>query len=138
MDSPLELLYNIPPLDIHLREIGLATYVRLRPQLDKSWASKSTFDRSHLSYWEDLMKDSFIEATDDRCQEMSWDKKYHVILNSFTTNRNSVKPAEYNIYTDGSKTDNGVGPGFVGTTNVIQFMLRVLVYQTPQQFFRQK
>ena len=58
--ASLELLYNIPPLDIHLKEIGLATYVRLKPQLEKLWLSKLTFAKPHLSYWEGLMKDSFM------------------------------------------------------------------------------
>ena len=89
--ASVELLYNIPPLDIHQKGIGLATNVRLWPQLDKPWISKLTFAKPHLSYWEELMKDSFIETTDDRCQVTNWDKKYNVILNSFTTNRTSVK-----------------------------------------------
>ena len=32
---------------------------------------------------------------------------------SFNTNRYSVKPSEYTIYTDGSITANGVGAGYV-------------------------
>ena len=59
--SALELLYNIPPLDIHLKEIGLATYVRLRPQLDKPWTPKITFVKPHLSYWDAMMKEALIE-----------------------------------------------------------------------------
>ena len=59
------------------------------------------------------MKEALIEPSDDRCQTTSWLKRYHVILASFNTNHNSIKPSEYNIYTDGSKTDNGVGAGFV-------------------------
>ena len=59
------------------------------------------------------MKEALIEPVDDRCQETVWKRNYHVILSSFTTNRKSIKPAEINIYTDGSKTDNGTGAGFV-------------------------
>ena len=59
------------------------------------------------------MKDTLIEVEDDRCNSTNWDKRYHIILSSFTSNRASIKPSEYTIYTDGSKTENGVGSGFV-------------------------
>ena len=41
------------------------------------------------------------------------DKRYHVVLISFQNNNATIKHAEYSIYTDGSKTENGVGSGFV-------------------------
>ena len=100
--ASLELLYNIPPLDIYLKEIGLATYVRLQSQLDKLWATATTFSQPHLHYWDKLMKSAFIDETDDRCQTIISTQNYHVILNSFTSNLSSVKPAKYNVYTDGS------------------------------------
>ena len=59
------------------------------------------------------MKEALIETTDDRCHSTNWDKKYHVILSSFISNRSSVKPSEFTIYTEGSKTDYEVGGGFV-------------------------
>ena len=110
--ASLELLYNIPPLDIFLQEIGLMTYVRLQSQLDKPWTSTATFSKPHLHYWDQLMKSAFIPEADDRCQASMPTRNYHVILKSFINNVNSITPAEYNVYTDGSKTDNGVGAGF--------------------------
>ena len=111
--ASLEILYNIPPLDIHLQEIGLTTYARLQSQLGKPWHSKSTFKLPHITYWSNMLRDAVIEVEDDRCNLTNWDKKYHTILSSFTNNRLSVKPSEYTVYTDGSKTDNGTGAGFV-------------------------
>ena len=111
--ASLELLYNIPPLDLHLQEIGLTTYARLQPQLRKPWYSKATFRKPHLTYWNNLMKETLVQADDDRCNSTNWNKRYHVILSSFKLNRTSVTPSEYTIYTDGSKTENGVGAGFV-------------------------
>ena len=64
--ASLEIIYNIQPLDIYLKEMGLAAYVRLKPQLVKPWASKLTFAKPHLKYWDDVMKDSFIDDLDDR------------------------------------------------------------------------
>ena len=111
--ASLELIYNIPPLDLYLNEIGLTTYIRLKPQLEKPWASKLTFAIPHLLHWDNQLKTLFQNETDDRCCETSWEKNYHVILTSFNNNLQTIKPSEYNIYTDGSKTSNGVGAGFV-------------------------
>ena len=111
--ASLELLYNIPPLDLYLQEIGLTTYARQQPQLGKPWYSKTTFRKPHITHWNNLMKEAFIEVEDDRCSSTNWNKRYHVILSSFIYNRTSIKPSEYTVYTDGSKTENGVGAGFI-------------------------
>ena len=65
------------------------------------------------SDWNSLLKSTNTEINDDRCSQMNWDKRYHIITSSFITNRYSIKPSEFTIYTDGSKTDNGTGAGFV-------------------------
>ena len=59
--ASLELIYNIPPLDLHIKETGLATYVRLQSQLNKPWTSKSTFTTPHLQYWDNMMQEALIE-----------------------------------------------------------------------------
>ena len=111
--ASLEILYNIPPLDIYLQEIGLTAYARLQSQLGQPWHSKSTFRIPHITYWNNMLKDALIEVEDDRCNIINWDKRYHIILSSFTNNRLSIKPSEYTVYTDGSKTENGTGAGIV-------------------------
>ena len=63
--ASLELMYNIPPLDIFLQEIGLMTYVRLQSQLDKPWSTTTTFSKPHLHYWDQLMKSALIPVSDD-------------------------------------------------------------------------
>ena len=55
----------------------------------------------------------WVAKESEQSQSTNWDKQYHVILASFNTNRTTVKHSEHNIYTDGSKTENGVGSGFV-------------------------
>ena len=111
--ASLELIYNLPPLEIYLEEIGLITYARLYPQLGKPWTSKTTFRIPHLTSWHSLLKATNTDTTDDRCSHTNWDKCYHIMTSSFITNRTSIKPSEFTIYTDGSKTDNGTGAGFV-------------------------
>ena len=91
--ASLEILYNIPPLDLHLQEIGLTTYARLQSQLGKPWQSKTTFKRPHITYWNTMLRDVLTEIEDDRCNSLNWDKKYHIIHSSFLNNRSSVKPS---------------------------------------------
>ena len=40
--ASLEIMYNIAPLEIYLKEIGLTTFARLQAQLGQPWHSKST------------------------------------------------------------------------------------------------
>ena len=106
-------MYNLPPLDIHIQETGLMAYARLKTQLDKPWHNRKTFETPHLARWENIMKKVALPDKDDRCYEHLRRKAYHVILSSFNTNRHKIKPSEYTIFTDGSKTSNGVGAGYV-------------------------
>ena len=106
-------MYNIPPLDIFLQEVSLLSYARLKPQLDKPWRSKTSFQTPHLNYWEYHLRKVSMPETDDRCNEYLGIKLYHVILSSFETNTIKIKPSKYTIYTDGSKTENGAGAGYV-------------------------
>ena len=111
--ASLELMYNIPPLDIFLQEVGLLSYARLKIQLDKPWRSKTSFQTPHLNYWEQHLRKVSLPETDDRCNEYLGNKLYHVIISSFETNSTKIKPSEYTVYTDGSKTENGAGAGYV-------------------------
>ena len=145
--ASLEIMYNLPPLDIFIQEIGLMTYARLKTQLDKPWHSKKTFETPHLAHWENLLKKVAIPDTDDRCNEHNRHKTYHVMLSSFITNRHKIKPSEYTIFTDGSKTSNGVGAGYVvyykkeriqtesislsASTTVFQAEITCLLYTSP-------
>ena len=47
--AALEIMYNIIPLDLHLTETGLKSYLRLKTQLDQPKHTKLL--QSHLSYW---------------------------------------------------------------------------------------
>ena len=110
--ASLELIYNIPLLDIFLQEVGLLSYARLKPQLEKPWRSKTSFQTPHLNYWEYHLRKVSMPETDDRCNEYLSSKRYHVILSSFETNTLKIRPSQYTIYTDGSKTENGTGSGY--------------------------
>ena len=78
-------MYNIIPLDLHLTEIGLKTYLRLIPQLDQP--NKNT--TGHLNYWENLQINAEpLWQADDSCNIPQWFKQYTFNLDSFSGLKN--------------------------------------------------
>ena len=67
----------------------------------------------HIFYWEQLTKDLGIQIDrTDAIKSDLWKKYYFVNIDSF---KNTGPPvhSQVNIYTDGSKTDDHVGSGYV-------------------------
>ena len=80
--AALEIMYDIKPLDLHLMEVGLKAYLRLRTQLDAPWDCVRI--NPHLGYWHNLkLNHHSLLQPDDRCNEMEWFKQYTVNLASF-------------------------------------------------------
>ena len=110
--AALKVLYNIIPLDLHLTEVGLKAYLRLKSQLDTPWCTENSYP--HLNHWDCLKLNSHsLLQQDDRCNITDWFKQYNVYMNSFDGKSKHIKPSEITAYTDGSKTDNGVGAAYV-------------------------
>ena len=53
------------------------------------------------------------KTEDDRCDVTIYDRFSRINTDSFDGNPKHIQKAETTIYTDGSKTDHGVGAGFV-------------------------
>ena len=105
-------MYNITPLDLHLTETGLKTYLRLKYQLDHRRHTMKI--QSHLKYWGSLQISAEpLWQADDSYHESLWFKQYTVNLDSFNSLKKHISPSEITVYTDGSKTDYGVGSGYV-------------------------
>ena len=66
------MMTNILPLDLHIKEVGMNSYVRLKSQLDKPSTKVKTFNITHLQYWDNLIKN--IDYMDDRCSYVIWEK----------------------------------------------------------------
>ena len=68
---------------------------------------------SHIKYWEDLA-DSFNIDLDysDRARGVIWERQYTIDKNSFLHTTLPIQ-SQINIYTDGSKTNEHIGSGFV-------------------------
>ena len=108
----LEIILNIEPQDIHIKKLGLITYKRLENKLDKvTWCTDTT--KSHLQYWAQDLHTVIQKKADDRCDTTIYDRFTKINTDSFDGNPKHIQKAETTIYTDGSKTNDGVGAGFV-------------------------
>ena len=87
--AALEILYNIVPLDLHLTETGLKTYLRLKNHLDQPRSTE--LSQGHLSNWDNLQISAEpLWQADDSCNETQWFKQYRVNLDSFNGLKNTL------------------------------------------------
>ncbi len=113
----LEIIYEIEPLHIFIERTAIATFVRINTQIRKFWSCESQITRkSHLKQLHSkakkwgVIKESGnygIDETNERRIEI---KRYSI---DEMVRKNWVEEdGKIYIYTDGSKTRNGVGYGF--------------------------
>ena len=112
----MEIIMDIMLLHLHIRKEGLRTYMRLHYELALNWEGvyqNITFSTSHRLFWTLLAQDTGVSAqkeTDDCCVCRP-DLHFTLDTSSFVNMDNSQKPANCNVYTDGSKMDGKVGAG---------------------------
>ena len=106
------MMMNILPLDLHIKEVGMNSYTRLKLQLDKPSSKTKTFNiTTHLQYWNNLTKN--IDYIDNRCNYVIWEKHLKIDKASLLGGKSKYLDTEITIYTDGSKIGGKVGSGFV-------------------------
>ena len=68
---------------------------------------------AHRKFWTDALATAHLSVSSvDRIHDLNWHKTYHIALNSL--NSTSHPPlSQINIFTDGSKTSQHTGAGFV-------------------------
>ena len=105
------------PLHLFCVQEGLAARVRLDGVLALGWHGTSHTKNhaiSHLKYWETKLSELQIDCrSGDACNEMLWDMKYKVNMDSFSGESKHRRPTQYNIFTDGSRQNDRTGAGFV-------------------------
>ena len=134
----LEIILNIEPLDIHIKKLGLITYKHLKSKLDKvTWSTDP--GKSHLQYWAQDLHSVITKTADDQCDVTIYDRFTKINTDSFDGKPIHIQKAETTIYTDGSKTDHGVGAGFViYHKKTKEYMLNQYTCQTHQQYIKLK
>ena len=115
----VEILTDTFPLDLYVRKEGLCAYVRLSESLQLDWHGRDdtvlTHNVSHRRFWLDLKTelelDDITNIPSDVCYFRSL-ARMNVNLESFTNNGESLDFLDVNIFTDGSKSEFGVGSAF--------------------------
>ena len=84
--------------------------------LQLNWLGKSTSHKTyvgHRKYWEDILKSLQLNITQtDRCKVIEWDRQYTMDLTNLK-GYHHPEITDINIYTDGSKTKEHTGAGYV-------------------------
>ena len=110
--SSLELIADLPPLDLHIREMALRTYTRIKPSLDNPWTPLKTFDKPHLCFLQSEFDNAGVPNSDNLCSIISSQKRLKINMASLTGGFKHLRKLQVTIYTDGSKNKEGVGAGF--------------------------
>ena len=134
----LEVIYNLTPNHLLIIREGLLSLARNRYIIYSNWKMqrKSAMFQGHIKYWEEkaVLYDLDLEGTDKiRCT--IWDRNFRINTDSFTSKGYPIQ-AQINIYTDGSKTNEHVGCGFViyrGTTEISSNSIRLPEHCTVYQ-----
>ena len=108
--AAMEIATDTMPLKLYLLKMGMTSYMRLRHQLDE-W-EVDTCDSKNTSHLRESEMGNTVKE-DDRCLEQLWNKQINFNLDSFSGAKKHIMKAEVTIYTDGSKTKDGVGAGIV-------------------------
>jgi ribonuclease HI len=128
--ASIEVMVNMLPVDLHIRQLGINAAIRLKNVLPAPAVNytnpQGRHGVSHLTYWEQaITKLDINPGAADICDDKLWDKSYKVNLDSLDGHKKHRKPSEYTIFTDGSKTSYGVGSGFV-----IYHKKEVIIYES--------
>ena len=117
----VEILTDTFPLDLYVKKEGLCAYIRLRENLPLTWTGVDntvlTHNISHRKFWitlkEDLDLEDITSIPSDVCDfRPSIHGDVFVNLESFEGGDNYLEMTDINVFTDGSKSDFGVGSAF--------------------------
>ena len=111
----LSVVLGITPLHLHSTAVALATVARYPILRDLQWnglANTTRHSVSHRLHWNSLLRDSDIPPATDRLRTTTPLPIYHIIRDSFTGGSKFKQPSQINVYTDGSRSEHGVGSGF--------------------------
>ena len=104
------------PLDLFIEQTALLTKQRLGKLIKRDWmgSNKQGTKNGHIKHWE--LREEYYEIGNiksDVCKDFRPDKIFKVNKDSFgVTHKKFLGPSQINVYTDGSKTSDGVGGGY--------------------------
>ena len=101
--AALEIIYNISPLDLFIKENSLKTAARLG--ISPKWVPQGTKGHQHILFV--ALPKSAGRGLDDTATTMVWEKNYTVHIGNGT----DIRRRDIACYTDGSKMDGLSGAG---------------------------
>ena len=115
----VEILTDTFPLDLYVRKEGLCAFIRLGESVALNWGGVDntllTHNISHRKFWTDLKTqlelNDITSIPSDYCFFRSIGNA-NVILDSFSGDPAFLDLYDVNVYTDGSKSEFGVGSAF--------------------------
>ena len=114
--AALEVMLDVPPLELHARQEGLASRCRLNDVVSLDWtgtSNKKTHATSHLKYWDDLLHRYAIDPSSiDRCSTLKWSNGFRLNRDSFTGGSKHRTQTQYNLFSDGSRLGGQTGCGY--------------------------
>ena len=108
-------MLDIKPLHLFCVQEALAARIRLNSVLEFDWHGTShtkTHAISHMKFLNDKLKQFKIDPSgSDRCSSLEWSTGFRVNWESFDGSSKHRRPAQVNVYTDGSKLEGQTGAG---------------------------
>ena len=117
----VEILTDTFPLDLYVRKEGLCAFIRLNGGLPLDWEGVDdtvrTHNISHRKFWIDLkskldLNDITMIPSDYCFSRLPGLGNIIVNLESFSGHADFLEHTDVNVFTDGSKSDFGVGSAF--------------------------
>ena len=112
----LGVMFGIPPLDLDIQKEAISSIARNRHMMTLDWPGNLRDKPSyvgHLKYWETIAEANSIDIDFcDRNRLTVWSRDFYLDKNSFNSTGLPIQ-SQINIFTDGSKTDEHSGSGFV-------------------------
>ena len=112
----IEIMYGRPPLDVIITQEAISSIARNRLVMIRDWPGHNKKYRTligHTHFWEQKAKELRIKLDDSNSTKLThWVRHFTVNTDSFKDTGPPIH-SQVNIYTDGSKTDEHVGCGFV-------------------------
>ena len=114
--TALEIINDLMPLNLYITKISLAAYSRIAPKLD--WRGQSLKNKTqvghikHLEIIYEAATQNHIDVDTTYYQKPPLEQNYIININPLLGTK-PPKLTQINVYTDGSKTKDGTGAGFV-------------------------
>ena len=109
----LAVIHDVMPLEIFVKFCAVKTLSRLSGSFHSNWDNGNDASRKgHIKFWRDLAEAWELTSEDtDRTTVCVGARLFRVVTDSFSGESKFLTPAQFNIFTDGSKTSNGIGSG---------------------------